>query len=72
MSKSFSSRLVKNNHGVHAPHPNMDATLCGDAYEGYEPSGLSECKSVAWQNLTCPTCLDMVKLAKGIPDRFIH
>ncbi len=54
--------LFKNNHGAHAPHPRMDTTLCGDALGGDPKNDLSECKTVRGDRITCPTCIEMVRI----------
>lgn len=56
------------NGSVHADHPGMDITFCGDALEnenGDDPS-----LRVVAQRVTCERCVAIIEYAATIPTRF--
>lgn len=60
--------LLKNNKGVHLPHPSMDTTLCGDADEGWdEVSALLPINK--GDTLNCPSCIAIVNLCLDYADQ---
>jgi hypothetical protein len=62
------NEYLKNNHGVHIAHPEMDTTICGDAIEGDEPD-LLPCKTVKAQAVTCRLCNIIIEHCRQVPNK---
>jgi hypothetical protein len=55
-------QLIKNNNGIHLPHPFSDTTLCGEADEGgIDVDELNPIKNTKKKRVTCEHCLLMIE-----------
>ena len=57
--------FVVNALGVHLVGQ-AEYTLCGDALEGDPPNGLEETWKSHMRTVTCPRCIEVIKLCRGV------
>ena len=57
--------FMESSDGVHLMHG--EYTLCGDAFDlGDTEEGAPEIRTTAKRTVTCPNCIEIIELCKGV------